>query len=656
MHATAQLHGTLGVLLRMREPLGLLDRLAPSAKTHLQCGHLHERVGDPRTSRAVLLLANPQATLQERLGLVQPPKTDQVRDHTRERDRHELVLRPLGPLELRDGLARELQRRRKVAPRTHARRHAVEILRNLVGVRVDGLLRLRRGAQVRLSDIQPAPGNVGRAKPIPRVAGARMRRPKVCLPDRQGLLQVLARPLELRQPHASAAKVAQRIGKRQRLLPRPAPPDAHHLLQHRRRLRHRLPAQPAARKPMQQRRTLRGMVGKLLRHRASRLHDEVIDRRDRRRVTLVLVGQLQPAGDRVERPALGLLGSAGPILRGERQSRRERKKRHESARRQRPIRMPRDRLAQRVHRAVGPRSQRTLVQIPANVLRKRGGGGVPPLRVRRKRGEQHRPQLRIQLHPHALRCDDPARTHRTDRVRKRRAQVSRPAPHHQLIQHHPERVHVGTRIHRVGLARHLLRSGERERAQKAPLLRLLRELTIWTRLLAELRDAKVENPRQRTSPRRLRRFDKDVRGLQVAVDHAAAVRVLHAVGDVGDEREPRGARKTPLLAELIQPLALDELHRHVRPGHAADLHRPGLKHLRNRRMLQERKRHALVLESAQELRRGKIGPQHLERHVPPRRVLHREIDHAHAAHAKHGADREISDGRIRLQFRSKRPG
>jgi hypothetical protein len=152
------------------------------------------------------------------------------------------------------------------------------------------------------------------------------------------------------------------------------------------------------------------------------------------------------------------------------------------------------------------------------------------------------------------------------------------------------------------------------------------------------------------------RADHDVRGLEVAVQHALAVRIGDRLAHRLEYREHAPAvliRRAALLQERRQRLPLDQLHREVRPlvGHQAELvhgHDAGVLQLAaDLRLLDE------ALHDLGAL--GQLAVEHLHRHVAAEvRVVALE-DHAHAA-ARDLAQQLVVAAPLRHELRRRRAG
>ena len=121
----------------------------------------------------------------------------------------------------------------------------------------------------------------------------------------------------------------------------------------------------------------------------------------------------------------------------------------------------------------------------------------------------------------------------------------------------------------------------------------------------------------------------NVRRLDVAVDDALLMRVLDRMADRNEEFQPL-ARSQPLLVAILgDRQALDQLHGEVGP---AAFGRARIKHLGNVRMVHDRQRLPLGLETGDDLAGVHARLDDLQRHPTHHRLaLLGHVDHAHAA-------------------------
>jgi hypothetical protein len=310
--------------------------------------------------------------------------------------------------------------------------------------------------------------------------------------------------------------------------------------------------------------------------------------------------------------------------------------------------VPADELPEPVP-AAGPRRRHGLVpQEAAEVLGEGAGGAVAALAVALERLEQHRVEVAGEgvaqrralgaarpgaggaLHVGEGAVAGARRGHVAGGLARHEGPpgrvVERAHAGEQLVEHHAQRVHVGARVDVGGGARELLgahvggrahrRAGDRGRRRVGPRRHRLGD--------PEVDDLAVRLP--------VDLGHEHVRRLEVAVDDALLVRVLHRAAHLAEERHALAHRERPRVGVLGDGRARHALHHEVRQpgvGHARVVH------ARDVRVLHEGQRLALGRETRHHLVGGRGRAQHLERHVAAhRRVLLGEVDGAHAALAE----------------------
>ncbi len=208
------------------------------------------------------------------------------------------------------------------------------------------------------------------------------------------------------------------------------------------------------------------------------------------------------------------------------------------------------------------------------------------------------------------------------------AHLPRRPPREELVEHDAEGVDVRGRRDRAAgeLLGRRVRGGEVE---------CVRRLAV-SGGLEDLRDAEVEELHAPVAG------DEDVRGLQVAVDDEVRVRERDRVADLAEQLEPPLERRLVRITERAHVLALDVLHRHVRPavGRDAAVGEP-----RDAGMLEARKDLALGLEASGRYARERA--RELQRDSLPEPALDalREVDVAHPARAEPAHETVRSDRR-----------
>ena len=185
-----------------------------------------------------------------------------------------------------------------------------------------------------------------------------------------------------------------------------------------------------------------------------------------------------------------------------------------------------------VHRARRMREDRPVREVPFDVIREVGRALVTPGGVLLERLLPDRPKVRVQRRP-ARRLPQRARRRladRHDRLHDRRVRVVRLATGEDLVEENAERVDVGAEVDVPAVAPRLLRAHVRDRSLDRPdLAQHGRGIHVRVR---DAREAEVEDLH-------LARLVHDqVRRLEVPVDHAALVRMVHGARDRDEELEP----------------------------------------------------------------------------------------------------------------------
>ena len=143
-------------------------------------------------------------------------------------------------------------------------------------------------------------------------------------------------------------------------------------------------------------------------------------------------------------------------------------------------------------------------------------------------------------------------------------------------------------------------------------------------------------------------IDDDVRGLQVAVDHAAPVSVCNGLYHAADQIQARVAIELVVAQPAVQRLALDQLHRVPR----APLVHAALVDTRNAGVLEAAGQVDLAFEALALLRVGAAAPREdLQRDVAVGRKLARDVDRALTAAVDLASDLVAGDAVAREQGR-----
>ena len=225
---------------------------------------------------------------------------------------------------------------------------------------------------------------------------------------------------------------------------------------------------------------------------------------------------------------------------------------------------------------------------------------------------------------------------------------------HQFAQHHAQRVHVAARVHLPRIAERLLGTHVLRRAGAL-------QCGVAGQRRGH-RDAEIDD--LRCGPA-IQRVHQQVARLQVTVDHALVVRVLHALADA-DEQRHAFVQRQPLLPTVARDrTALDQLHREEG---IALLRGAGIVDLGDGRMAHLRQHLPLHFEPGQVAGLQALRAHQLQGHFPAHRFqLGGAIDLAHAAatqqaldavvpQARPGRHRAVGRGRRILQARGQALG
>ena len=135
-------------------------------------------------------------------------------------------------------------------------------------------------------------------------------------------------------------------------------------------------------------------------------------------------------------------------------------------------------------------------------------------------------------------------------------------------------------------------------------------------------------------------IDQDVAGLEVAMDHALLVGVLHRIANLGQQLEARRRVERAIAGVLVQRHAADEFHGEERLAVGThprfiDLSDPGV--------LESAQDLGFVTEATEELGREQAGADHLEGDGAPRVVLFGLVHGTHATFAVPAKDAIAAD-------------
>ena len=121
--------------------------------------------------------------------------------------------------------------------------------------------------------------------------------------------------------------------------------------------------------------------------------------------------------------------------------------------------------------------------------------------------------------------------------------------------------------------------------------------------------------------------DEDIPGLEIAVNDAALVRVLHRLRQLDEQAHARGSRELVGACVVRDRWTRDQFHDEVcRRRPIARVERV---HLRDAGMLKAPEHLGLVFEPAQDFRMAETSSQHFDRHRASRPLLLCGIDNAH---------------------------
>jgi hypothetical protein len=137
--------------------------------------------------------------------------------------------------------------------------------------------------------------------------------------------------------------------------------------------------------------------------------------------------------------------------------------------------------------------------------------------------------------------------------------------------------------------------------------------------------------------------DQHIAGLEVAVDHAGQVRIVHGPAHVDHQAKAVRQRQRGTLGVLDQGQTFDQFHGQERPRSAAVIERARLMDLRDAGMRQPRQQLRLLLEAPQHPPARQSRAHHLQGDDAAGEVLLGPVDHAHPARAQHGEDGEPAD-------------
>ena len=184
-------------------------------------------------------------------------------------------------------------------------------------------------------------------------------------------------------------------------------------------------------------------------------------------------------------------------------------------------------------------------------------------------------RLQVRIHParaapgarqrlRRLLADDPYRLRQLHPLH-----VERQLPRQHFVEHDAQRVDVRPQVDLVGVAAHLLRAHVRDRALHAADVgehRAHGDIAVGDAGQAEVEDLDVGSGRKARRPSRIAQHE-DVPRLEIPMDDASLVCVVHRIADLAEECQPllhlcgrEAALGRAALAILAQGLAPHELH------------------------------------------------------------------------------------------------
>jgi hypothetical protein len=198
-------------------------------------------------------------------------------------------------------------------------------------------------------------------------------------------------------------------------------------------------------------------------------------------------------------------------------------------------------------------------------------------------------------------------------------QLIRRAVGQQLEEDHPQGVHVRPPVDRGGVGGHLLRAHVVGRAQELACPGQAgpgQQVGVGGSGHAEVKHLRLSGL-----------LHEDIGGLEVAMDDALIVGVLHRVAHPRHQAHAGGQVEAVAVGVLVQGQAADELHREERLTVVGEA---GLVDLRNAGVVQPGQDLRLVGEALEEGGGGEAGAYDLEGDRAARAILFRLVDGSHA--------------------------
>ena len=283
-------------------------------------------------------------------------------------------------------------------------------------------------------------------------------------------------------------------------------------------------------------------------------------------------------------------------------------------------------LAQEVEERGTPGGEGVAGQVVAQVVGEVAGGGVAAVGLLGEGFEEEGLQLAVHRRGDVARADHVLLGNAADHVQGGAGGVVGELAGEEAEQDHAQGVDVGARVEAVVvtgglLGGHVGRGAEQAGVGRQGQARLVRQDRLGQ---AEVHDARLAVG-----------GDQDVRGFQVAVDHAALVRVLHGAAHRLHELEDLHLGELVLVDVVVEAYAVDELHGVV--VHA--LVCAAVVHACDVGVLKSRGELDLALEIGAGLGRGeRAGGQELQGDLAVRAQLLGTPDHTHAALAQLARD------------------
>jgi hypothetical protein len=166
---------------------------------------------------------------------------------------------------------------------------------------------------------------------------------------------------------------------------------------------------------------------------------------------------------------------------------------------------------------------------------------------------------------------------RSRRFMRPPAQVIWQSPGQQFIEDHTQRVDIATRIQLQRIRQYLLGTHVRQRPHELAQIGLAGRLPI---AVGHPRHTKIQNLRLAGL------IYQDVARLEIAVNQAPLMRMLHGFADLDHQLQPLPGTQTMLFGIVPQGAPVDELHGEVRLRPEAGIRRARLMDLRDAGVLQ----------------------------------------------------------------------